>query len=114
MPLERAFIRYFTDSDLIDVGFRREQGRIVDFRLNYRARIEGGWHEVVRYDTAHAQPLHIHRYWVPHRGQKDFLEDMRRDDYGVALDEALRDLEDNWQRYRHHVERDIGRRPPEE
>lgn len=97
---ERTFVRYFTDVDLLDVGFTKSGRHLGDFRLNYRAYIEGDWHEVIRYDSAHGQRLHVHRFWPPHHGTKEYLEKRRRTDYTVASEEALRDLEDNWDRYR--------------
>lgn len=110
MPTEREFLRYFTDVDLLDVGFVKTGNQVVSFRLNYRAKIGQTWFQVVRYDNAHGQPLHIHRFWPPHDGRKDPLEKHPKKDYTTAFDEALRDLEDNWRRYRAFVERNIKRR----
>lgn len=33
-----------------------EAGRIVEFRIQYEAFIDGRWHPIVCYDSAHVQP----------------------------------------------------------
>ena len=33
-----------------------QQGNIVEFRIQYEALIEGKWHTIVRYDSAHGNP----------------------------------------------------------
>lgn len=104
MRRTQSFIRYFTDVDLVDVEFTLDGNRIVAFRLNYRAHIVGSWREVVRYDNAHRKPLHIHRFWPPTSGAREYLETEVRRDYTDALEESLSDLEDHWQTYRQHVE----------
>lgn len=101
---EKSFIRYLTDADLLDVALVLDGKRVSAFVVNYRARIGDGWHEVVRYDNAHGRPLHIHRYWPPFDGAKDYLEPETRTDYTDALNEALLDLDDNWTHYRKQVE----------
>jgi hypothetical protein len=108
-PVRRtqAFLRYFTDMDLVDVRFTLEGNRIVAFRINYRAFALGAWREVVRYDNAHGL-LHIHRFWPPQDGGKDYLETEARADYTDAVEEALADLKANWSTYRRHVEREAA------
>lgn len=104
MRRTQSFIRYFTDVDLVDVEFTVEGNRVVAFRVNYRAHMLGNWREVVRYDNAHGKPLHIHRFWPPTAGAKEYLETEVRRDYADALGESISDLENNWQTYRNHVE----------
>lgn len=99
----QSFIRYFTDVDLVDVEFTRVGKRLVAFRVNDRAHILGEWREVVRYDNAHGQALHIHRFWPPTAGSKEYLETQVHRDYTDALDEALSDLDAKWQAYRELV-----------
>jgi uncharacterized protein YcsI (UPF0317 family) len=105
----QSFIRYFTDVDLVDVEFTFEGNRIAIFRINYRAFILGAWHEVVRYDNAHGNPLHIHRFWPPPKGAKDYLETEPRSDYTDAVEAALADLDANWSAYRRRVEKEARR-----
>lgn len=104
MRRTQSFIRYFTDVDLVDVEFTVEGNRVVAFRVNYRAHILGNWREVVRYDNAHRKPLHIHRFWPPTGGAKEYLETEVRSDYTDAIEYSLSDLDANWQTYRRHVE----------
>ncbi len=104
----KSFIRYFTALDLVDVEMTLEGNRIQGFRINYRAYIEEAWREVVRYDNSHRTPLHIHRFWPPSKGSKDFLETEIRTDYTDAVEEALSDLDTNWPTYRKKIERHLG------
>lgn len=108
----KSFIRYFTAEDLVDVALEVNGNAVQAFTINYRAFIAGSWHEVVRYDNAHAKPLHIHRFWPPTKGRREYLEDEIRADYTDAVEEALADLEEHWQRFRHHVESNLDAGEP--
>ena len=103
----KSFVRYFTDVDLADVRLDVTQNNVVGFKINYRAFISGAWHEVIRYDNAHGKPLHIHRFWPPTKGKKEFQGDEIRRDYTDAVEESLLDLEANWQTYRRKVEESL-------
>lgn len=105
MSRSRAFEHYITPDDRIDIELIVDQGAVVDFTANYRARIGGRWVEVVRYDTAHGH-LHVHRFWRPEPDRIDTLEppDNPADDYSAALDRAEEDLVENWRAYRNLME----------
>lgn len=53
---------YFTADDVVDVRIVKEKNRFIGFVLSYRAYIEGEWHEVIRFDTAHNY-LHMQKFW---------------------------------------------------
>jgi len=58
-----------------------EQGKIIEFRIQYEAFISGSWHPVVRYDSAHGHPhrddLHPNapetKEWFPEYRNADVL-----------------------------------------
>ncbi len=106
MERVQEFIRYLTADDLLDVRFRLQGNRVVGFRINYRAFLHGAWREVIRYDNAHGQPLHVHRFWGPHGGAKEFLEGEVGPDYTAAFERAYQDLVQNWQDFRAKAEED--------
>lgn len=73
--------------------------------MNYSARIEGQWNQVIRYDTHHGR-LHVHRYWRPKGNQIEYLEKegSQCKDYGHTYQQIKEDLKENWRRYRHLYE----------
>lgn len=105
MATRRAFEHYITPDDRIDLELSIDAGQVVGFTANYRARIEGRWVEVVRYDTAHGH-LHIHRFWREEGAQIEDLEDETEpgDPYGAELDRAEADLVAHWRVYRRRME----------
>lgn len=44
-----------------------EGNRIVEFRIQFEALIDGEWHPIVRYDTAQGQP---HRHLIQANGSE--------------------------------------------
>lgn len=51
-----------TGFDIIDVMFIKKKNKIIKFALNYRAFINGSWHEIYRVDNYH-NFLHEQRFW---------------------------------------------------
>lgn len=91
--------------DELRVRIITEAGRVIEFMVQYEAIIDGQRHRVVRYDTAHGDP---HRDLLDadgHTIEKHWLPGW---DFGVALQEALRDLRTHWPQYRADF---IRRRP---
>lgn len=101
---ERSYTVYLTHEDRIDVRLRRNRNRVIDFTLNYRARLDGRWKEIIRYDTAHHQPLHRHRFWPPHEGEKDCLQTHAKQDYSQEFTRWRRHLRTHWREYRQRSE----------
>ena len=64
----KTYIQYLTEEDRAHVSFKKERGRILEFSVNYSAKINGRWKEIFRVDNCHGQPPHMHRYYV-HRKQ---------------------------------------------
>jgi len=82
-----------------------EQGRIVDFAIQYEAEIGGQWREVVRYDTAHGSP---HRDTLHPDGSetKELFEHYTN---AQVLTIGQNDIRRNWRRYREQYEREMRR-----
>ncbi len=105
MSSKKEFQHYITNEDRIDMEFTLQRGTVVGFAVNYRAQIQGKWHEVYRYDTEHGT-LHVHRFWRKPGAQKEDLKQpvVAAKDYGVALTTAEEDIKANWQTYRKRME----------
>ncbi len=105
MSSEREYEHYITPHDRVDITVDVEHGTVVDFTANYRARIQGQWIEVLRYDTAHGH-LHVHRFWRDPPHQIEELEDPSnpKGRYGLDLTQAEKDLVENWRSYRSLME----------
>ncbi|NJN98150.1 MAG: hypothetical protein HC875_30735 [Anaerolineales bacterium] len=99
MPMnEKEYLYYFTPEreDRFRYHHYLAQGRIVRFSIQYEAYIDGKWHAIVRYDTAHGRP---HKDILHPDGSQDKV-----DFYGYVREEVLtlgeRDIKANWQHYR--------------
>jgi len=103
---EREFLIY------LDPGERQnryrhhhvwEGNQILEFRIQFEALIDGEWHPIVRYDTAHGQP---HRDLIHADGSetKEWF-----DIYTVAevLTIGQRDIMENWSAYRKRFEKEL-------
>jgi hypothetical protein len=96
-----TFVVTFTHEDEVLVRFEREVHTMVKFSVQYRAKIQGEWRPIVRFDTAHGYAHQDTSY--PDGRQK--TRKMKLDDYGVALTQALRDVKARWEFYRERYER---------
>lgn len=74
----------------------KEKGKILYFRVQYETRIEGKWHAVVRYDTAHG---FAHRDLLSIKG-KVRKTPLFNQNFNDALIFAESDLKNNWQYYK--------------
>jgi len=92
-----AFKLAFTWEDEVDVTIRKEDGRIKEFGVNYRAKIGDKWHNVIRYDTAHGM-IHVHKFWASPK----IIPLRARTAAGMktAVIEAVKDIKSNWKTYR--------------
>lgn len=82
---------------------RVEKKRVLEFRVQYEALIEGRWYAIVRYDTAHG---FAHRD-VMHLRAEEMKTAMSEADYAAALTAAERDLKANWKKYREQFEAEL-------
>jgi len=89
-----------TADDEVDVKINRENGRITGFSVNYRTRISGKWHNVIRYDTAHGM-IHVHRFWISTKPVA--IKKFETDDIKKAVDRSIDDIETNWSRYKKYM-----------
>ncbi|RLD03315.1 MAG: hypothetical protein DRI32_07525 [Chloroflexi bacterium] len=80
-----------------------EQGRIVLFRIQYEAFINGDWIAILRYDTAHGFP---HRDLIHPDGsqtKEQFPHYSRKD----VLTLGQQDIRRNWRDYRSQYEKEL-------
>ena len=95
------FIVTLTQDDEILIHLEREGRTVVKFSIQYRARIQRGWRPIVRFDTAHG---HAHKD-ICHPDGTQETQDLKLDDYGIALTHGLRDVKARWEFYRERYER---------
>lgn len=97
MP-ERDDIRNVgTYGDQIRVRFTTRRGQTTVYTAQYEVLIEGRHRPAVRYDSAHGRPHcdvldwdgeTIEKVWLPH------------EDFGRALSDAIREIEEQWSTFR--------------
>jgi len=100
------FRRLLGESNALRVWFELEQGRVAQFMVQLECRLSGEWIPVVRYDTAH-NFVHCDRLHPYEPTEKTRL--LTRD-YNEALTFDIRDLADNWCKYRERYEKWLKRR----
>jgi hypothetical protein len=102
-PLARKErITALSEEDRLRVRFALQHGEPVEIMVQYEALIGGKWTQVRRYDTKHGF-FHVHQMpWDKRRDKR------RRLDGGLkeALTMAIKDLQENWPRYREACEAD--------
>jgi len=81
-----------------------ERGRVIVFRVQYEALIEGVWRAIVRYDTAHGFP---HRDLMHPDSSQDKTEYSGRSNDEV-LTLGQEDIKRNWSRYRVRYEQEMS------
>ncbi len=87
--------------------FHRTDGKkVTEFRVQYEAFIEGAWHAIVRYDSAHG---FAHRD-VLHPDSVETKTPLRHLDFASALTYGERDLKKNWDKYRRKYEAELRKR----
>ncbi|MBC8496379.1 MAG: hypothetical protein ISS57_17235 [Anaerolineales bacterium] len=79
------------------------ENEIIEFSIQYEALIEGRWHAIIRYDTAHGQP---HRDTLHADGSvtKDWFTLYRM---AEVLTIGQRDIMENWPFYRERYENEM-------
>jgi len=87
--------------DRLRVKIETQKGKVKSFVIQYEAKIDEHWYQIVRYDCAHN---YVHRDLIVPDGSKEkkpiFLSTLEQ-----ALLYAEQDLEDRWEWYREHFER---------
>lgn len=81
----------------------RIEGKVVCFTVQYEISVQGQWHPVVRYDTAHG---FAHRDLMHPDGRKE-KTDMLSEDLNFCLTYAENDLRTNWADYRRRFLKEI-------
>jgi hypothetical protein len=96
MPGKEYFLE-IEEGTIIYVYFKTEKGDVVEFVVKLLSLFEGGWHEILRYDSGHDYPHKdilntdggvIRKVWY------DFLNN------GQALTMAIADIKDNFRFYK--------------
>jgi hypothetical protein len=87
--------------DHVRVNFDRSSPQVLQFSVQYLARIAGEWQPIVRFDTAHG---HAHMdISLPDGGQE--TRKLPFSNYNTALTFAIRDIQEKWPFYRERFER---------
>lgn len=78
-------------------------GRVVEFRIQFEALIDGHWHAIVRYDTAHG---HAHKDTL-HPNAPETKEMYPGYSNAEVLTIGQRDILRNWASYRTGYEKEM-------
>jgi hypothetical protein len=81
-----------------------EQRQIIEFRIQYEAFIEGAWHAIVRYDSAHGQP---HQDML-HPDGSQTKQMFSYYTNAEVLTIGQRDIMEHWLDYRAAYEKEMG------
>lgn len=81
-------------------------GVVIAFTIQYEAEIDGQWHEIVRYDSAHGRP---HKDLL-HPDGSETKEEFPYYTNAEVITLGQNDIRKNWQRYREQYEREMKRR----
>ena len=93
--------RYLLDAkNAARIRFELERSLVQRFMVQLECCFDGKWYPVVRYDTAHN---FAHRD-VLHPLGETVKTKMAIQDYNQALTFAIKDLNDNWEKYRQRYE----------
>jgi len=89
--------------DRLRVRATKNKGRIVNFVVQYEARIQGRWRAVVRYDNAHR---FAHRD-ILHPGCAVDKMPLNFPSLNLAFTFAVQDLKSLWRWYRYGYEKEL-------
>lgn len=93
---EKSFIRWLGSADRSRQFVVFDEGRIVQFTVQYETFITGEWKPVVRYDTAHG---FAHKDLLSLTGETEKKTSLSSN-YNDAFTNAELDIKMNWQRYK--------------
>jgi hypothetical protein len=102
---KKEYVYYFTPERKDRFRYYHDlvQGKIVRFVIQYEAYINGKWHPIARYDTAHGRP---HKDILHPDGSQEKIE-FRGYSENEVLTFGERDIKANWQRYRGEYEQEM-------
>jgi hypothetical protein len=83
------------NEDRLRIRITTDTGKVVNIMVQYEARINDSWYEIVRYDCAHGF-LHRDVMW-PTKTEKQMLDIKNLD---AALQFAEQDIKDRWKWYK--------------
>jgi hypothetical protein len=89
------FRRLLDDKNALRVRFELEKSQVLNFMIQLECRFTDEWQPIVRYDTAHN---FAHRDLLHPSGETEKTKLTVRN-YNEALNFALMDLTENWQKY---------------
>ncbi|MCR4368558.1 MAG: hypothetical protein NUV67_01485 [archaeon] len=84
--------------DSLDVKLKMEGNKVLEFSLNYRAKIAGHFHEVYRVDTAHGF-LHEQRHWI---SPEPIPLHVCQEDLNLAVTFFTLQIKQNYERYKQY------------
>jgi len=94
------FRRLLDDKNAVRVWFELEQNRVLNFVVQLECHMNNEWRPVVRYDTAHG---FAHRDVLRPSSETEKTE-LAVEHYNDALTFAIKDLAENWEKYRRRYE----------
>ena len=97
------FTVILTMEDQVRVRFDKEGPKIIDFSVQYLARIRDQWQPIVRFDTAHGRP-HMD---ISHPDGTQETRDLHFYNYNVALTYAIKNIQERWEFYRERYEKEL-------
>lgn len=97
----KEYQQLFSEDDAVLVRFTHIGETVVNFSVQYLARINQEWQSIVRFDTAHG---HAHMD-ISHPGGTQETRKLPAPDYNEALVMAIDDIQARWEFYRERYER---------
>jgi hypothetical protein len=92
------FFRQLESGEVIRVRLDVDRGQVTAFTLQLETYVDGRWHPIVRYDSAHGQPHRDLLDWYGHVIDKFWLPPTMT--YKQAVRFAEQDLSENSAAYR--------------
>jgi len=99
--IEYEFYLTSDSEDRIRVNFLKEKGEILEFMIQYEAKISEKWYSIIRYDTSH-NFAHIDKIYPDGKIEK---QPLYFPSYNLAFIYATVNLKKNWKMYREDFER---------
>ena len=102
---EIEYLFYLTadEADRLRVTARKDEGKILEFVVQYETLISEEWRPVVRYDTAHG---FTHRDLIKANGEV-VKQPLFFETYNMAFTHATLDLKINWRQYKESLEKEL-------
>lgn len=97
---EIEYLLYLTaeSTDRLRIYAQKEKGTILEFVVQYEAKITEEWRPIVRYDTAHG---FAHKDIMKSNGEI-VKQPLFFETFNLAFTYATIDLKANWKRYREY------------